>query len=72
MSISGRLVTHVEIWKVKVNELFHKLQNAFTRGWDPGDVGTFIEGIHNKVDWTLFREREHFFQALHQSIITWL
>jgi len=35
-------------------------------------VGTFIEGVNDKVDWTLIREREHLFQALCQDIVTGL
>jgi len=35
-------------------------------------VGTFIEGINDKVDLMSIREREHLFQALCQDIVTGL
>jgi len=37
--------TYMKVWYTTVDELLHKLKNSFARCWNPGEVGTFINGV---------------------------
>jgi hypothetical protein len=38
--------TYMEVWYMKVDKLFHKLENPFARCWNSRDVGAFIKSVH--------------------------
>jgi hypothetical protein len=63
---------YMKVWKAKLNEVLDKLKDAFTRGGESRGASRLVQAIDDKICWTLIWQREHFFQAVCQSLITGL
>src|SRR5712691_8597 len=61
---------NMKMWEAKLDELLDELKNLFARCWNPGDVGTLVNRIHDKVHRALIWEREHLFQTFCQDTVT--
>jgi hypothetical protein len=51
------------------NQLLDKLKDSVTSRNYAGDVGVFIDGIKDEINWGLSWELEHEPQPLHKRII---
>ena len=58
---------HMEISKVKIDEILQKLKDLFACRWDSRDIGTFVEGVDDHVGWAEIREQERYCVKSHYS-----
>jgi hypothetical protein len=47
--------TYVQIREAEISEVFHKAQDLLSRRWYARGIRTFIDGVHDDVDWVLGR-----------------
>ena len=56
--------TDTKVRKSKTDKVLYEVQDLFAGGWDVGSVGTFIKGVHDKINWTLVWNGEHLLETL--------
>jgi hypothetical protein len=44
---------YMKIWEAKLDEVFYKLKDEFTRRGNPRGVSRFVQAIDDKICWTL-------------------
>jgi hypothetical protein len=49
----------MKIWKIQFNEFFDQLQDLLTSGQSPREIGAFIEGIDDDINWRLPWKTQH-------------
>ena len=59
----------MEIWKPKVNEFIHKVEDLFSRWWNGGCLQSLVEGVQDNICRLLHIEIEHFFKAFYHDMI---
>ena len=52
-----------------MDKILYEIKDLFAGRWDAGSVGTFINGVHDEIDWTLIWSGEHLNETLCQITV---